>query len=114
MVSSVSALTHTSSGSLYGMSKAAMLQLTRNLSVEWATDGIRVNAVAPWYINTPLAQPVLTNPDKLAGILSRTPMKRVGEAVEVASAVSFLSMPASSYITGQTLSVDGGMLAWGY
>lgn len=114
MVSSVSALTHTSSGSLYGMSKAAMLQLTRNLAVEWAADGIRVNAVAPWYINTPLAQPVLTNPDKLAGILSRTPMKRVGEAVEVASAVSFLSMPASSYITGQTLSVDGGMLAWGY
>ena len=114
MVSSVSALTHTSSGSLYGMSKAAMLQLTRNLSVEWAADGIRVNAVAPWYINTPLAQPVLTNPDKLAGILSRTPMKRVGEAAEVASAVSFLSMPASSYITGQTLSVDGGMLAWGY
>lgn len=114
MVSSVSALTHTSSGSLYGMSKAAMLQLTRNLSVEWAVDGIRVNAVAPWYINTPLAQPVLTNPDKLAGILSRTPMKRVGEADEVASAVSFLSMPASSYITGQTLSVDGGMLAWGY
>lgn len=114
MVSSVSALTHTSSGSLYGMSKAAMLQLTRNLAVEWAADSIRVNAVAPWYINTPLAQPVLTNPDKLAGILSRTPMKRVGEAVEVASAVSFLSMPASSYITGQTLSVDGGMLAWGY
>jgi Tropinone reductase 1 len=114
MVSSVSALTHTSSGSLYGMSKAAMLQLTRNLSVEWAPDNIRVNAVAPWYINTPLAQPVLTNPDKLAGILGRTPMKRVGEAVEVASAVSFLSMPASSYITGQTLSVDGGMLAWGY
>lgn len=114
MVSSVSALTHTSSGSLYGMSKAAMLQLTRNLSVEWAADSIRVNAVAPWYINTPLAQPVLTNSDKLAGILSRTPMKRVGEAVEVASAVSFLSMPASSYITGQTLSVDGGMLAWGY
>ncbi len=113
-VSSVSGLTHTSSGSLYGMTKAALNQLARNLSVEWAADGIRVNAVAPWYINTPLAAPVLTNPEKLAGILARTPLKRVGEAVEVASAVSFFCMPASSYITGQTLSVDGGMLAWGY
>lgn len=113
-VSSVSGLTHTSSGSLYGMTKAALNQLARNLGVEWAADGIRVNAVAPWYINTPLAAPVLANPEKLAGILARTPMKRVGEAVEVASAVSFFCLPASSYITGQTLSVDGGMLAWGY
>jgi Tropinone reductase 1 len=114
MVSSVSALTHTSSGSLYGMTKAALLQLTRNLAVEWAADNIRVNAVAPWYIKTPLATPVLTNPEKMAGILSRTPMKRVGDPEEIASIVSFLSMPASSYVTGQTLAADGGLLAWGY
>lgn len=114
MVSSVSGLTHTSSGSLYGMTKAAMLQLTRNLAVEWAADGIRVNAVAPWYIKTPLASPVLTNPDKLAGILKRTPMNRIGEAEEVASVVSFLCMPASGYVTGQTIAADGGLLAWGY
>jgi Tropinone reductase 1 len=114
MVSSVSALTHTSSGSLYGMTKAALLQLTRNLAVEWAVDNIRVNAVAPWYIKTPLATPVLTNPEKMAGILSRTPMKRVGDPEEIASIVSFLSMPASSYVTGQTLAADGGLLAWGY
>lgn len=113
-VSSVSGLAHTSSGSLYGMTKAAMLQLTRNLAVEWATDGIRVNAVAPWYINTPLATPVLTNPEKLAGILKRTPMNRIGEADEVASVVSFLSMPASGYVTGQTISVDGGLMAWAF
>lgn len=114
MVSSVSGLAHTSSGSLYGMTKAAMLQLTRNLAVEWATDGIRVNAVAPWYINTPLATPVLTNPEKLAGILKRTPMNRVGEPDEIASVVSFLCMPASGYVTGQTISADGGLMAWAY
>lgn len=114
MVSSVSGLTHTSSGSLYGMTKAALLQLTRNLAVEWAPDGIRVNAVAPWYITTPLASPVLNNPKKREGILSRTPMNRIGEADEVASVVSFLSMPASSYVTGQTIAVDGGLLAWGF
>ena len=114
MVSSVSGLTHTSSGTLYGMTKAAMLQLTRNLAVEWAPDGIRVNAVAPWYITTPLASPVLNNPEKRAGILSRTPMNRIGDADEVASVVSFLSMPASGYVTGQTIAVDGGLMAWGY
>lgn len=113
-VSSVSGLTHTSSGSLYGMTKAALNQLTRNLSVEWAADGIRINAVAPWYIRTPLAAAVLDNPEKRAAILARTPLKRIGEADEVASAVSFFCMPASSYITGQTLAVDGGLLAWGY
>ena len=113
-VSSVSGLSHTSSGSLYGMTKAALLQLTRNLAVEWAPDQIRVNAVAPWYINTPLATPVLTNPEKLAGILKRTPMNRIGEPEEVASVVSFLSMPASSYVTGQTIAVDGGLLAWAF
>jgi Tropinone reductase 1 len=96
------------------MTKAALHQLTRNLAVEWAPDSIRVNAVAPWYIKTPLASPVLTNPEKLAAILKRTPMNRVGEPQEVASVVSFLSMPASGYVTGQIIAADGGLLAWGY
>jgi Tropinone reductase 1 len=113
-MSSVSALTHISSGSIYGMTKAAMTQLTRNLSVEWALDGIRVNAVAPWYISTPLAAPVLNDPEKLKNILARTPMKRVGTPEEVAAAVLFFSLPAASYITGQCMSVDGGFMVNGY
>jgi len=113
-MSSVSALTHISSGSIYGMSKAAMTQLTRNLAVEWAKDGIRVNAIAPWYISTPLAAPVLDDPEKLKNILARTPMQRVGTPEEVAAAALFLSLPAASYITGQCIAVDGGFIVNGY
>lgn len=113
-MSSVSALTHISSGSIYGMSKAALTQLTRNLAVEWARDGIRVNAIAPWYISTPLAAPVLDDPEKLKNILARTPMQRVGTPEEVAAAALFLSLPAASYITGQCIAVDGGFIVNGY
>ncbi len=85
-----------------------MIQLTRNLAVEWAQEGIRVNAVAPWYIRTPLADQVLSDPDYRQEVLERTPMGRVGEVEECARAIAFLCMPAASYITGQCLAVDGG------
>jgi len=69
--------------------------------------------VSPWYTRTPLAQPVLDDPAKLAAILARTPLARVAEPHEVAAAVVFLALPAASYITGQDLAVDGGMTIYG-
>jgi Tropinone reductase 1 len=111
---SVAGLTHLRTGAPYGMSKAAMIQMTRNLAVEWAAEHIRVNAIAPWYIGTPLAEQVLSNEDYRRQVLERTPMGRVGEAEECARAAAFLCMPASSYITGQCLAVDGGFLAYGF
>ena len=113
-VGSVSGLTHVRTGVAYGMSKAAMHQMTRNLAVEWAEDGVRVNAVAPWYIRTRRTSPKLADADYLDEVLLRTPMGRVGEPQEVASAVAFLCMPASSYITGECIAVDGGFLRYGF
>lgn len=111
---SVAGMTSVGSGSPYAISKAGIIHFTRYLAVEWAKDQIRVNAVAPWYIKTSLTEKVLSDPDKLERILSRTPMGRVGAASEVATAVAFLCMPASSYITGECIAVDGGFLKYGY
>jgi len=113
-VGSVSGTVHVRTGIAYGMSKAALHQMTRNLACEWADDGIRVNAVAPWYIRTRRTDEALSDPDYLEEVLDRTPMARIGEPEEVAAAVAFLCLPAASYITGQLLAVDGGFLNYGF
>lgn len=113
-VGSVSGMTHVRSGAPYGMAKAALHQLTKNLAVEWAEDGVRVNAVAPWYIRTRRTSDALADPDYLDEVLLRTPLGRIGEPEEVAAAVAFLCLPAASYITGECIAVDGGFLRYGF
>lgn len=97
----------------YAATKAGMDGLTRFLAAEWGRDNIRVNSVAPWYIRTPLAEAVLADDAKRALILARTPLGRVGDPADAARAVAFLAMPASGWITGAHLPVDGGFLVQG-
>jgi Tropinone reductase 1 len=96
------------------MSKAAICQLIKNLAVKWAGDGIRVNAVAPWYTRTSLVERFLEDNNYLAAILERTPIGRVAEPEEVSSVVAFLCMSAASYMTSQCIVVDGGFMVNGF
>lgn len=113
-ISSISGLIDDASGVPYGISKAGLIQLTKNLAVEWAQDNIRVNAIAPWYIETELTKEAISNQEKYKTIISRTPLRRVGKPEDVASVAAFLCMPAASYITGQCIAVDGGFLVNGF
>jgi NAD(P)-dependent dehydrogenase (short-subunit alcohol dehydrogenase family) len=99
----------------YNASKGGIEQLTRAMALALADLGVRVNAVAPGTIATELAhKAVLTSDEARARILSRTPLKRLGEPAEVADAVGFLLSSAASYITGEVLTVDGGRMALNY
>ncbi|MFC0515770.1 SDR family oxidoreductase [Mucilaginibacter angelicae] len=110
-IASVAGSYDVGTGAPYGMAKAGMIQMGRNLASEWAAYGIRVNTVSPWFTYTPLTKGLLSNPEKLDKIISRTPLRRIAEDNEVAAAVAFLVMDKASYITGQNLAVDGGITA---
>jgi len=97
--------------SIYCMTKAAISHLTKCLAVEWGQYNITVNAVAPTFINTPGTAEALEDAAFRADVLSRIALGRIGEPMEVASAVVFLASPAASLITGDTLLIDGGWTA---
>ena len=96
----------------YNTSKGAVVNLTRALAVEWGPNGIRVNGVAPTYVRTDLAEPLFANPETYEEIKWYTPMGKEAEAADIAHAVLFLAAHESKMITGHTLPVDGGFLAW--
>jgi len=99
----------------YNVSKGGINQLTRVMALALADKGIRVNAVAPGTIATELAaKAVLTSDEAKARIMSRTPMKRLGEPAEIADAVAYLASDASSYVTGEIVVVDGGRMTLNY
>jgi 3-oxoacyl-[acyl-carrier protein] reductase len=114
-MSSVNGVTAIPSIASYNVSKGGIDQLTRAMSLALADMGIRVNAVAPGTIATDLAQrAVLGSDEAKARIMSRTPMRRLGDPAEVAAVCAFLASDAASYMTGQVVYVDGGRLALNY
>ena len=110
-VASVAGLTALPTGAPYAAAKAGLIQLTRNLAREWGRYGITVNAVAPWYVKTPLTEGVLANPAFLDAVLHNTPTGRLGTPADVAAAVAFLCGPDAGWISGVCLPLDGGFSA---
>jgi NAD(P)-dependent dehydrogenase (short-subunit alcohol dehydrogenase family) len=97
--------------SSYASSKGALLQLTRTLALEWAAEGITVNAISPGPIATDIMKPVMEDPRRAEQFLRRIPLNRFGEPHEVATAALFLASPASSFVTGADVAVDGGWMS---
>lgn len=112
-VGSVAALIGLPAVAPYSVSKAGVQQLTRVLAIEWATHNIQVNAVAPGWVETEMTAALRSDPElkqRYEWVLSRTPQRRFAKPEEIASAIVFLACPASDFITGQVLVVDGGLV----
>ena len=108
IVSSIGGLTSSTMIGAYNISKAADFQLARNLAAEFGPSGVRVNCIAPGLVKTDFARALWENPDTLKAVTRGTPMRRIGEPHEIAGAAVFLASPASTFMTGQTIVVDGG------
>ena len=108
IVSSIGGLTSSTMIGAYNISKAADFQLARNLAAEFGPRGVRVNCIAPGLVKTDFARALWENPDTLKAVTRGTPLKRIGEPHEIAGAAVFLASPASTFMTGQTIIVDGG------
>ncbi|MGV3465867.1 MAG: SDR family NAD(P)-dependent oxidoreductase [Heyndrickxia sp.] len=101
-------------GVVYAATKAALIQMTKVLALEWGKYNINVNAIGPWYFKTPLTEKLLQDEAYVKDILAVTPMKRVGELEELVGPAVFLASEASKYMNGQTIFVDGGMTIQGF
>ena len=110
LMSSIAGLRGNAQIGLYGLTKAALSQLARNLAVEWGPRNVRANAIAPGLIQTSWANAILSSPQKSSTRLRQTPLRRIGDPWEVAGTALFLASPAAAFITGQTVVVDGGTL----
>jgi len=110
IVSSIGGLTSSTMIGAYNISKAADFQLARNLAAEFGPSGVRVNCIAPGLIKTDFARALWENPDTLKAVTRATPLRRIGEPHEIAGAAVFLASPASTFMTGQTMVVDGGSM----
>jgi NAD(P)-dependent dehydrogenase (short-subunit alcohol dehydrogenase family) len=96
--------------SVYAATKGAVGQLTKTLAVEWASQGVRVNAIAPGWIRTPLTEGLVSDPEQSRWIVGRTPLGRWGTPEDLAGAAIYLASDASAFVTGQILYVDGGFI----
>ena len=108
IVSSIGGLTASEVIGAYNISKAADFQLARNLAAEFGPCGVRVNCIAPGLIRTDFARALWENPELLKAVTRATPLRRIGEPHEIAGAAVYLASPASTFMTGQTIIVDGG------
>jgi 3-oxoacyl-[acyl-carrier protein] reductase len=110
IVSSTAAYHATKGNPAYNASKTGAVGLTRTLGQAWAEDGIRVNGIAPGLVDTKMTKVTTANPKRLQGAIDGIPLKRLGTPADMAGAALFLASPLSSYIVGQTLVVDGGLI----
>jgi 3-oxoacyl-[acyl-carrier protein] reductase len=110
IISSTAAYHSTKGNPAYNASKTGAVGLTRTLGQAWAENGIRVNGIAPGLVDTKMTKVTTSNPKRLQGAIERIPLKRLGTPADMAGAALFLASPLSSYIVGQTLIVDGGLI----